>query len=820
MSKQNNLKPMFADIQAEFDIAIIGSGPAGLSAAARAQELGCRYVLFEAEKHASDTIYKYQKGKHVMAEPGFLPLRSNMSFAAGKREVILGTWDDQLAKQSINIQYGKKVTAIQKLNNQTGPFEITCEDDTKITSRTVVLGIGLQGNIRKLGCPGEDLPNVQYTLNDPDEYTNETIVVVGAGDTAIENALALAPKNNVIIVNRKGEFSRCKEGNLSQVLAGDRNEELRIFYNTFSVRVEEIEGQEGLMNWVYKGPDGEQSMTINRLIGRLGATPPRQLVESFGVTFPNNDPTAVPALSEQYESNVPGLFIVGALGGYPLIKQAMNQGQEVVDSIMGLPVVPADEPLLAERFTPLGDKVSVSETLDMIQNNMPLFQQMTRLQLREFMLESTLHTPKNKSIIFKKGDYTSTFFSVVRGHVHIELFDKNKKLFLLPLKQGNYFGEMGLISGRRRSATVYAGENCVVIETPRRAMLKLIASVDAVRRNIDETFVRRAIETHLAPELEPHQVDQLIQAGIQSKSYARGDVIYSHGQPSDGLYLIRKGSVALSKRIDQQDVVISYISANSYFGAYDLVDNTERRESITATVLTEVLILNGEAVKSVLQHNESWRKSIQKKISDRLKSTTFREAHATRNNDLIKFLMQHGMGDATNALVIDESLCVQCDNCEKACADTHGGIPRLDRDAGPTFQNFHLPYSCRHCEQPHCMKDCPPDAIVRNEAGEVAINDTCIGCGNCAKNCPYNAIELKIKPAPKKGNLLSWLLFGHGDLGTREAAYNPDAIKKAVKCDLCIDRSGGPACVSACPTGAAFRISPEILLNQDDTAMM
>ncbi len=118
------------------------------------------------------------------------------------------------------------------------------------------------------------------------------------------------------------------------------------------------------------------------------------------------------------------------------------------------------------------------------------------------------------------------------------------------------------------------------------------------------------------------------------------------------------------------------------------------------------------------------------------------------------------------------------------------------------------------------MKDCPPDAIVRNEAGEVAINDTCIGCGNCAKNCPYNAIELKIKPAPKKGNLLSWLLFGHGDLGTREAAYNPDAIKKAVKCDLCIDRSGGPACVSACPTGAAFRISPEILLNQDDTAMM
>ena len=44
---QDNLKPMFAEIQAELDVAIVGSGPAGLSAAARAQQLGCKYVLFE-----------------------------------------------------------------------------------------------------------------------------------------------------------------------------------------------------------------------------------------------------------------------------------------------------------------------------------------------------------------------------------------------------------------------------------------------------------------------------------------------------------------------------------------------------------------------------------------------------------------------------------------------------------------------------------------------------------------------------------------------------------------------------------------------------
>ena len=64
-------------------IAIIGAGPGGLSAAARAAELKVSHVLIEASDHLADTIYKYQKRKHVMAEPGVLPLRSPLPFAAG-----------------------------------------------------------------------------------------------------------------------------------------------------------------------------------------------------------------------------------------------------------------------------------------------------------------------------------------------------------------------------------------------------------------------------------------------------------------------------------------------------------------------------------------------------------------------------------------------------------------------------------------------------------------------------------------------------------------------------------------------------------------
>ncbi len=78
-------------------IAIVGSGPAGLSAAARAAQLGLSHVLLERAPHLSDTIHKYQKGKHVMATPSALVLRSDLEFGAGKREAVLDAWERQAA---------------------------------------------------------------------------------------------------------------------------------------------------------------------------------------------------------------------------------------------------------------------------------------------------------------------------------------------------------------------------------------------------------------------------------------------------------------------------------------------------------------------------------------------------------------------------------------------------------------------------------------------------------------------------------------------------------------------------------------------------
>lgn len=220
-------------------IAIVGSGPAGLSAAAHAAVLGIPHVLLEKTDHLSDTIFKYQKGKHVMATPSQLVLRSDARFEAGKRETILGVWDEDAAKAGVNVRYKSEVKAI---TGEKGAFTLALTDGTSVEAEAVVLAIGTQGNPNLMRCEGADLPHVQYQLDDPAEYVDEHIVVVGSGDAGIENALGLAAdsaqKNTVSILNRSADFARAKDANVKNLNAARDSGRVNVFTETTPTKVE------------------------------------------------------------------------------------------------------------------------------------------------------------------------------------------------------------------------------------------------------------------------------------------------------------------------------------------------------------------------------------------------------------------------------------------------------------------------------------------------------------------------------------------------------------------------------------------------------
>jgi len=819
---------------ADVRIAIVGSGPAGLSAAARAAQLGLSHVLLEKTDHLSDTIYKYQKGKHVMATPSQLVLRSDLHFEAGKREKVLGTWDEMTAGHKVNVKVNAEIASI---TGKEGEFTLKTKAGETITAETVILAIGTQGNPNLVRCPVGEGAVVQYQLDDPGAYIDEHITVIGAGDAGIENALGLAAdpeqRNRVTIVNRSAEFATAKDANVKALLAAEAEGRMTILRETTANRIEK--------DWItFDTRDGELKAACDRVIARMGSAPPRAFVEGCcaefeekegkkaikagtGVQFSSPDRVSYPVLSPTFESTVPGIYVIGALAGYPLIKHCMNQGYDVIEFINGnTDLKPADEPILEQKFAVLPGRRSVTEWLAFLRRRVTILNELSMLQMREFMLDSEPVSYRAGDLIFERNDPGSSLFAIADGSVMVEV-DPNDPSRQVEIPQGSIVGEVGLISGRKRGATVRAASGAIVVEIPRNAALKLMSTVPAAKREITRISTERQLLQMLGSSVRSEDIAEVL-ATAEIIGVKAGETIIKEGEANYDIFVIRQGSMVVEKDIGGKPVFLSYLPAGSYVGEMALIDGGRRTATVRAAIKSEVIKLGGDAFRKLLEDKPELKKRFEQDMQARHELTAFIEDRKDGFGGVIdlysnvaSFLVENGIGEATDLLLIDEKLCVGCDNCEKACADAHEGLSRLNREAGKTFAHLHVPTSCRHCEHPHCMADCPPNAIHRGPDGEVFIDDTCIGCGNCQRNCPYGVIRMDKVP-PKKPNLLAWLLGGFGPgpgeppKQWTEARVSPETPKKAIKCDMCSGIEGGPACVRACPTGAAIRVAPEEFL--------
>ncbi len=804
----------------KFRIAILGSGPAGLSAAAHAAKLGVSHILLEKTDHLSDTIYKYQKGKHIMATPSQLVLRADFEFEAGKREKTLATWNDAAIQLGVNVRYNAEVKSVAGAK---GDFTLNLTNGESVQAENVIFAIGTQGNPNTLRCDGANLPHVQYTLNDPAEFVDEHIVVSGGGDAGIENALGLAADpaqaNVVTLLNRSADFAKAKDANVKNLMQARDAGRITVLTQTSPKAIEP--------GWVtLETADGETRLRCDRLIARMGSSPPRKFVESAGIRFSSDSPGAFPELSPVFESSAPGIYVIGALAGYPLIKHCMNQGYDVVEFINGnTDLKPADEPILEARLKGLPGGRSVADWIEFLRREVEILRGLSPLQMREFLLDSEVRAYRAGEVVFERAAVGSSLFGIASGSVVVEINPKDPSV-TVPIGTGSIFGEVGLISGRRRGATIRAAQDCILVEIPRTAALKLMSQVQEARETVNRITTERQLLQIFGSGLSADGIKAIL-AVAEAKEIKPGEAIIKEGDDSYDVFVVRRGSMVVEREIAGKPVFLSYVPAGSFVGEMSLIDGGRRTATVRAAIRSEVIRLDGDLFRRLMRGNPALVEKLRADMASRRSLNEFIEQQrdtfegvVDMYSSIAQFLIKQGIGEATDVLLIDENLCVGCDNCEKACADSHDGLSRLDREAGRTYDHLHVPTSCRHCEHPYCMTDCPPNAIHRGPDGEVFIDDTCIGCGNCQRNCPYDVIRMDKVPDKKPG-LMSWLFFGAGpgpgepSKKWKDANHKPgvESPKRAIKCDMCSGKSGGPACVRACPTGAAIRVSPEKFLS-------
>ncbi|NRB41668.1 MAG: NAD(P)-binding domain-containing protein [Pseudomonadales bacterium] len=787
----------------DFHILIIGSGPAGLSAAATANKLGLSYCVLEASEAIAQTLQQFSRGKHVMAEPGFLPLRAEMPFLAASREVVLQQWLDSVAQMQLNIRFNCKVITIAKRD---GRFCVTLADGSTLASDNILFCLGQQGNPRSLPIDNSDSRYIRYHLGDARDYAGQHVVVVGAGDSAIENALSLSEACEVSLINRNEDFPKAKPANRSKILRAIK-QGLITHYSYSHISALEDADNDCLIH-IAHSHDETTVIRCNRVIARLGAISPRRFMQDCGIAFLSKAETSLPQLDENFQSSVFGLFIMGALSGTPLIKQAMNQAHDCIHFLAGKPIKSIEHKLIEQQLYRQKIHVSVETFIHLLQAKNSLFCSLSFLDMREVLLQSELERLMANTGVFESRQFGDELYWVVEGEVALCVDDgasggEQDKNYTV--NRGGFFGDAALLTGQPHGMRATTLTPTLLLKIPGFLLRKLMANHSTIEARVQEVFMLRHISWYLAKDL-PSNLLQLFLKDMELMTLDKQQVLLKKGRMADSFYLVRTGALMSDEDSDVRQV----FNSGQHVATYETLHSLAMTQTIVASVRSTVIKIPQKILLSLLEISTFFQQQIHHAELQRLMSQQ-RLQNNQPSAEALNFFIQQGLGGASDVLIINKSLCIGCDLCESACAATHEGNSRLHRKAGTAYQQFHIPSACRHCEHPDCMNDCPSNSLHRMENGEVIIDDTCIGCGNCESNCPYGVINMRA-PNPKESALQQWwnTLLGKQSSCASEA---DDAPARAVKCDLCVGRKSGPACVNACPTGAAQRLKPEQLID-------
>ncbi len=261
------------------DVAVVGSGPAGLSAGIEALRSGLTYLVIE-QGSLSESVRKYPRKKLLLAEPVQMPLYGNLWVADTSKEALLQIWESIVARSGLVVRTGERLLdvtregALFKLDTSSGSY----------LARRLVLAMGRRGSPRKLGAAGEALAKVLYEIIEMEQFAGRRVLVVGGGDSAVECAVGLANQagTTVHLCYRGTAFTRIKPRNQEKLDRAVANRRIALL---LGAEVREIRPDVV----VVERPSGTMLVPNDDVVIRIGGDAPYAFLERIGVRIVQKD---------------------------------------------------------------------------------------------------------------------------------------------------------------------------------------------------------------------------------------------------------------------------------------------------------------------------------------------------------------------------------------------------------------------------------------------------------------------------------------------------------------------------------------------------